>query len=118
MKTIRLLLERGYSNVTQEEIANLLDWRVVDEGTTAEGRDTHDEDGNLIIALYRDRHIVDGFMNTLCEFVHEPDVAKLISASPLLAAALEHVNVQEDGTGAIDAEGMKYVKAALKKLGW
>lgn len=57
-----------------------LPWRIVEPGKTAEGFDTHDEDGNLVIAPYRGRHIVTSGLVTVCEFVHDQEDARRIIA--------------------------------------
>jgi hypothetical protein len=115
MKTVDLMLGRK-ENATKGETESLLTWRIVEKGKTPEGRDTHDENGDLIVAPYRDRHIVDGFQNIICEFVHEEGDAKIISVAPLLAAAVEHLQEMPDGSGVIDAEGMRYIMIAMKRL--
>jgi hypothetical protein len=56
-----------------------LPWRVVPAGKTPEGEDTHDEDGNLVIAPYRGRHIVTASKVPVCEFVHDEDDARRIA---------------------------------------
>lgn len=64
-----------------------LDWRVVLEGLTAEGRPTHDEDtGELVLAPYRGRHIVDAHGRIVAEHIHDPADAALLVQSPRLYA--------------------------------
>ncbi|WP_126448395.1 hypothetical protein [Sulfuricystis multivorans] len=57
-----------------------LPWRIVEPGKTAEGRDTHDEDGNLVIFPYRGRHIVTNGLVPVCEFVYDQEDARRIVA--------------------------------------
>lgn len=91
MKTMEILCPPGIdeSDLSVYESNLLAIWRVIPEGKTVGGRDTHDEDGNLVIWPYRGRHIVDGFGNTICEFIHEERHAHLLAAAPRLLAALE-----------------------------
>lgn len=91
----------------------IINWRVIPEGMTAEGRLTHDEDGNLMIAPYRGRHIVDEFGNPICEFVHNPSHASLLAAAPKLLAALQLIEVDKDGSGFVCREAMDVVRQAL-----
>lgn len=91
----------------------LATWRVIPEGKTADGRDTHDEDGNPRIAPYRGRHIVNGFGSPICEFVHDAYHARLLAAAPKLLAALQLIEVDEDGDGFICREAMDVVREAM-----
>jgi len=117
MKTVDLMLGRQ-ENATEGEIDSLLNWRIVEKGETPDGRDTHDESGELVVAPYWDRHIVDGFQNVICEFIHGDGDAKIISVAPLLAAAAEYIQPMPDGSGVISKDGMSYVIAAMQKIGW
>lgn len=94
MKVLESLCPNGVKKDDLEPYeANMLAiWRVIPEGKAYEGgelRDTHDEDGTPLIGPYRGRHIVDGFGNPICEFIHDEKHAWLIAAAPHLMAALE-----------------------------
>lgn len=67
---------------------------------------THDEETDEVLyGPYRGRHIVDGFGNVICEFVHEFNNAYLIAAAPRLLAALERCVEQiEQMRGLFDDE--------------
>lgn len=56
-----------------------LPWRIVPEGKTDDGRDTHNE-GDLVIAPYRARHIVTVHGQPVCEFIHDEGDARRITA--------------------------------------
>lgn len=88
-----------------------MEWRVVPEGMTADGRPTHDEDtGELVVSPHRGRHIVDANGRVVCEFVHDEGDAHLMAAAPMLLAALESCVEQilqmrgmfDDSDGAIE----------------
>lgn len=122
MKALQILCPDGIKESELSALeANLFAlWRIVPAGKAVdwveEGkmafRDTHDEEtGEVLYAPYRGRHIVDGFGNIICEFVHESNNAYLIAAAPRLLAALERCIDQieqmrslfDDEDGAIQA---------------
>lgn len=57
-----------------------LPWRVIQDGETAEGRPVFDEDGTLVVAPYRGRHIVSQFGDPIAEFIHDEGNARRIIA--------------------------------------
>jgi hypothetical protein len=57
-----------------------LPWHVIEPGKTADGYDTYNEEGDLVIAPYRGRHIVTQYGDPVAEFIHDHEDARRIVA--------------------------------------